>query len=185
MRALVKWNDTSSHHQIFTSFPANFLHSLLFHGVENMRNNIRTHNSGQDADPRRNNSPQYNLRPLRPQVEEQGGDELPPVVERRAARRQPHDETKMERLEQCLDTLTELFSTLIAALGQIATNVAPAIPPGIPFANPEGGEPLPPQEGEDATASEALIETSQRRRRAWCRGWNVTQPDHEDRELTP
>ena len=45
----------------------------------------------------------------------------------------------MERLEQRLDTLTELVSTLIAALGQNAANVAFAIPTGIPLANVEAG----------------------------------------------
>ena len=46
----------------------------------------------------------------------------------------------MECVEQCLDTLTELVNTLVAALGQNVANVAPAIPPGIPFTNVKGGE---------------------------------------------
>ena len=41
--------------------------------------------------------------------------------------------------------LTELVSTLVAALGQNAANVALAIPTGIPFANAEGGEARTPQ----------------------------------------
>ena len=105
-----------------------------------MSHNRRTHNNGQNADLRRNNPTQYNLHPIYPQVEEQEGDELPPVVERRVARHQPHCEMRMEHLEQCLDTLTELTSTLVVALGQNAANVALAILLGIPLANIEGGE---------------------------------------------
>ena len=63
-------------------------------------------------------------------MEEQEGNELPPVVERKVVRHQPRCETSMERLEQRLDTLTELVSTLVAALGQNAANVAFAIPRG-------------------------------------------------------
>ena len=152
----------SSHQQVFTNLPASFLYFLLFHHFEDMSHNTRTHNSGQDADQRRNNPSQYNLRPLRPHVEEQEGDELPPVAERRAARHQPFRETRIECLEQRLDMLMEVVSTLVMALGQNAANVAPAILLGIPLANEEGREAQPPQEGEDATASEAQIETSQR-----------------------
>ena len=97
-------------------------------------------------------------------MEEQEGDELPPVVERRVARRQPLCEMRMEHLEQCLDTLTELTSTLVVALGQNAANVAPAIPPGIPLANTESGKALSPQEGRDATVGEAQTDICQRRR---------------------
>ena len=68
-------------------------------------------------------------------MEEQEGDKLPLVLEKRVARWKPHHETRMKHLDQCLDTLFELFSTLVAALGQNATNVALAIPPRIPFAN--------------------------------------------------
>ena len=121
-----------------------------------MSHNTRTQNSGQDTDPRRNNPPQYNLRPLYSQVEEQEGDELPLVVERRVARCQPYREMRTERLELCLNTLTELVSTLVAALGQNAANVALTIPPAIPLANMEGG---------DATTCEAQTESSQHR---WC-----------------
>ena len=71
-------------------------------------------------------------------MEEQEGDELPPVVKRRVARRQPCHETRTEHLEQCLDMLIELVSTLVAALGQNAANMAHAIPPGILLANAEG-----------------------------------------------
>ena len=53
----------------------------------------------------------------------------------------------MEHLEQRIDTLTELVNTLVAALGQNATNVALAIPPRILLANAVGGEVLPPKEG--------------------------------------
>ena len=51
--------------------------------------------------------------------------------------------------------LMEVVSTLVMALGQNAANVAPAILLGIPLANEEGREAQPPQEGEDAMASEA------------------------------
>ena len=56
---------------------------------------------------------------------------------------------RTECLEQCLDTLTELVSTLVMALGQNAANVALAIPPRIPLANTEGRE----AEGGDSTTS--------------------------------
>ena len=75
-------------------------------------------------------------------MEEQEGDEPPPMVERRAAT--PRHETRIERLEQHMNTLIELVNTLVAALGQNTANVAPAIPPGIPFANAESEETLPP-----------------------------------------
>ena len=81
-----------------------------------MSQNTRTQNSGQEADPRRNNPP-YNLRLLLPQAEEQEGDEPPPVAGRREMRRQPHRDARMERLEQRIDTLTKLVNTLVAALG--------------------------------------------------------------------
>ena len=58
--------------------------------------------------------------------------------------------------------LMEVVSTLVMALGQNAANVAPAILLGIPLANEEGREAQPPQEGEDAMASEAQTKTSQR-----------------------
>ena len=109
-----------------------------------MSHNTRTHNSGQDVDQRRNNPPQYNLLPLCPQVEEQEGDELPPLAERRVARSQPRRETRTECLEHRFDTLTELVSILVATLGQNAANVAPAIPPRILIANAEGREAQPP-----------------------------------------
>ena len=109
-----------------------------------MSQNTITQNSGQEGDPRRNNPPQYNLRPLLPQVGEQEGDEPPPVVKRRAARRQPLRETGMELFEQRIDTLTELVNTLVAALDQNAANVTPVIPLGIPLANAEGEEAPPP-----------------------------------------
>ena len=120
-----------------------------------MSHKTRTQNSGPDADPRRNNPFQYNLCPLRPQLEDQEGNELPPVVDKRIARHLSHRETRIERLEQCLDTLIELVSTLVAALDQNAATVAPAIPLGIPFANAEGEEAQPPQEDRDATGNEA------------------------------
>ena len=73
-------------------------------------------------------------------MEEQEDDDLPPVVERNAARRQPHREMRTERIEQRIDTLTELVSTLVATLGQNEGNVALAIPPTILLANAEGEE---------------------------------------------
>ena len=101
---------------------------------------MRTQNSDQEGDPRRNNPQQYNLRPLLPQVEEQEGDEPPPMARIRVARRQPHRETRTECLEQCIDMLIELVNTLVTALGQNAANVTPAIPLRIPLANAEGEE---------------------------------------------
>ena len=86
------------------------------------------------------------MRLLPHQVEEQEGDEPPPVVERRVARSQPRREMQTKHLEQSIDTLTKLVSTLVAALGQNAANVAPAIPSRIPLANAEGkraGTPRP------------------------------------------
>ena len=93
-------------------------------------------------------------------MEEQEGDELPPLAERRGARCQPCCEMRMEHLKHCLDTLIELVSTLAATLGQNVANMAPAILPGIPLPNEEDREAQHPQEGEDATTSEAQIETS-------------------------
>ena len=99
--------------------------------------------------------PQYNLRPLFPQVEEQKGNKTPPVAWRRPARHQPHRQKKTESLEQLIDTLTKLLNTLVVSLGQNAANVTPAIPPGIPLANAEGEEIPPLQKARDVTASEA------------------------------
>ena len=113
-----------------------------------MSHNTRTHNSGQDVDQRRSNPSQYNLRPLHPQVEEQQGDELPPVAERKATRCQPRREMRTKCLEHHLDTLTKLVSTLVMTLGQNAVNVASAIPLRIPLANAE-------PKRRDAMASEA------------------------------
>ena len=73
-------------------------------------------------------------------MEEQEGDELPLVMEKRATRCQPRHEIRTERLEQCLNTLTGLVSMLVAALGQNAANVAPVIPPGIPLAKAKRGK---------------------------------------------
>ena len=95
-------------------------------------------------------------------MEEQEGDKPPLVAGRRPARHQPRRETKTERLEQCIDTLTELVNTLVAALGQNTTNVTPTIPLGIPLTNAEGEEILPPQEGKDATTREARTDTDAR-----------------------
>ena len=75
-------------------------------------------------------TPSIQLTPSPPQVEEQEGDEPLSVVERKVARRQPHCKTRMECLEQCIDTLTELISTLVVALGQNVFNVALTIPLG-------------------------------------------------------
>ena len=100
--------------------------------IEKMSQNTITQNSGYEGDPRRNNPPQYNLSPLLPQVEEQEGDEPPPVARGRATRRQPRYEARTEHLEQRIDTLTELVNTLVAVLGQNASNMTPAILPGDP-----------------------------------------------------
>ena len=91
---------------------------------------------------------------------------------------------RTEHLEQRIDMLTELVSTLVVAFDQNATNVAPAISLGILLANAEGGEALPPQEGGNATTSEARTNTSARRRHAQriCR--NITRVVSEDREPT-
>ena len=78
---------------------------------------------------------------------------------KKATRLQPRREIRTERLEQCIDTLTELVSTLVAAFGQNTANVAPAILPWIPLANAEGEEAPPPQKGRDATISEARTNT--------------------------
>ena len=128
--------------------------------------------------------PQYNICPLRPPVEEQEGDELPLVVERRAARHQPCHETRKARLKQYFDELTELVSTLVVALDQNAAIVAPTIPPRILLANTESEETWPPQEGRDATTSEARTDTSMHQMRAWRRCQNVTQIVHGDHEPT-
>ena len=69
--------------------------------------------------------------------------------------------------------LTELVNTLVIALGQNTTNVTPAIPLGIPLANEEGEEVPPPQEGRDATTSEAQTNTDARRMSIQCRHHNA------------
>ena len=79
-------------------------------------------------------------------MEEQEGDEPPPVARRRATRRQPCHETRTEHFEQHIDTLIELVNTLVVALGQNAANVTLVIRPGILLANAEGKEVPPPQE---------------------------------------
>ena len=99
--------------------------------------------------------PQYNICPLRPQVEEQEGNEPPPAVEKRVPRR----ETKIEYP----DTLTELVNTLVVVLGRNAANVALVVPQGIPPANVEGKEAITPQEDRD---NKARTDTSSRRRHA-------------------
>ena len=100
-------------------------------------------------------------------MKEQEGDEPPPVAERRATRRQPRRETRTEHLEQCIDTLTELVNTLVAALGQNTANVTPAIPLGIPLAKTEGEEVPPSQEGKDVIAFKARTNADTRRKHAW------------------
>ena len=96
------------------------------------------------------------------------------MARRRVARRQPHRETRTERLEKCIDMLTELVNTLVIALGQNTTNVTPAIPPGIPLANMEGEEVPPPQGSRDATVSEAQTNTDVCRRPTQRRHHNAT-----------
>ena len=150
-----------------------------------MSQNTRTQNSGQDANPRRNNPSQYNLRPLRPQVEEQEGNEPLPAVERRAARHQSHRETKIEHLEHHIDTLTELVNTLVAVLGRNTANMALVIPPRIPPANTEGKEAIPSQEDRDTTASEARTDTISHQRCARRRRQNAALIVCENREPTP
>ena len=139
-------NGSSSHQQNLSPFLANNSHYLPFATLK-MSQNTRTQNSDQEGDPRRNNPPQYNLRPFLPQVGEQEGDEPPLMASRRPARHQPRCETKMECLEQRIDTLTELVNTLVTALGENATSVTPAIPKRIPFVNANGEEAPPLEEG--------------------------------------
>ena len=117
-------------------------------------------------------------------MEEQEGDEPAPVAGRRAARRQPHHETRTERLDQCINTLTELVNTLLAMLGQNTANVAPVIPLWIPLANAEGKEVPPPQKGREAMANEAQPDTHTRRRHIWRRRHNATRERHKNRETT-
>ena len=97
---------------------------------------------------------------------------------------QPRCETRMECLEQSIDTLIELVNTLVAALGQNAANVTPAIPPGIPLANSEGEEVPPPQEGRDVTTREAQTDTDAHRRCARRRHHNTMRGKHENQETT-
>ena len=124
-------------------------------------------------DQRRNNPPQYDLSPFLPQVEEQEGDEPPPMARRRAARCQPRHETRTECLEQRIDMLTELVNTLVVALGQNMANVAPTIPSGILFTNAKGKEVPLPQKGWDAMTNEGRTKTHVRRRCAWCSRHNA------------
>ena len=81
-------------------------------------------------------------------------------------RHQPHCETRTERLEQRIDTLTELVNTLVTTLGQNEANATPAIPPGILLAKAEGEKGLPPLEGGDVAIGSAQADTDARRRRA-------------------
>ena len=90
----------------------------------------------------------------------------------------------MERLEQCIDTLTELVNTLVAALGQNVTSMAPAILLGVPLTNAEGEEEPPSQKGKDTTASEARIDTSVRWRRGRYRHQNTARVVRENCEPT-
>ena len=146
-----------------------------------MSQNTRAQNSGQEGELRRNNPPQYNLRPLLPQVEEQEGNKPPSVARRRTTRHQPRRETRTKCLEQRIDTLTDLVNTLVTALGQNATNATPTIPLGIPFANVKGKEGSPPQKGEDVAAGEAQADTDKRQRRARSR----RQTRHKNRGNAP
>ena len=63
-------------------------------------------------------------------------------------------------------------------------NMAPAIPLGIPLTNVEGEEELPPQEGRDATTSEARTNTDVCQRCARYRSQNVARVVWEDLEPT-
>ena len=69
---------------------------------------------------------------------------------------------------------------MVTALGQNATNVTPAIPPGIPLANAEGEESLPSQEGEDVAAGETQADTDAHRRRAQRRRRSIRRARHEN-----
>ena len=131
-----------------------------------MSQNTRAQDSGQDGDLRRNNPPQYNHCPLPPRVEEQRGDEPPPMARRRTTRHQPLCEMRTKHLEQRIDMLTELVNTLVMVLGQNAANATPAILPGIPLANAKGEEGLPLQRGRDIVAGEAQTDIDACRRRA-------------------
>ena len=92
-------------------------------------------------------------------MERQEGDEPPLVARRRTQRHQPRRETRTEHLEQCIDTLTEFVNTLVTTLSQNVANATPTIPPGIPLANAEGEEGLPPQEGRDVAAGNVQADT--------------------------
>ena len=81
--------------------------------------------------------------------------------------------------------MTELVNTLVIVLGKNAANVTLVIPPEIPLTNVEDEEARPPQEGEDATASETRTDTDAHRRRAWCRRCNTRQGRPKNRETTP
>ena len=150
-----------------------------------MSQNTRAQNSSQKGDLIRNNAPQYNLRPLLPQVEEQEGDEPPLVARRRVTRHQSCRETRTERLEQRINTLTELVNTLVIALSQNAANVTPAIPLRIPLANAKGEEVPPPQESRDVATGKDRADTKAHRRRARCRRCNNGRARHKDRGTTP
>ena len=102
-------------------------------------------------------------------MEEQEDNEPPLMAGTRTTRHQPHRETRTECLEQRIDTLTELVNTLVAGLGQNTANATPTILPGIPLANAEGEEGLPPQEGGNAAIGEAQADIDVRRRHARCR----------------
>ena len=134
-------------------------------------------NSGQEGDLRRNKPPPYNIRPLQPQVEEQEGDEPLPVARRRTTRHQPRRETRTERLEQRIDTLTELVNMLVATPGQNAANATPVIP----LANVESEEVLPPQEGREVAVGSTQADTDVRRKCARRRH----RTRHEDQGDAP
>ena len=156
-----------------STFPANNSHYLCFTRLKKMSQNTRTQNSGPEADPRRNNPPPYNLRPLLHQMEEQEDDEPLLVARRRVARCKPRCDARTEHLEQRIDMLTELVNTLVTTFCQNAAHVAPAIPPGMLLANAEGEEVPPPQEGRDATVSEARTDAHACRRTARRRHQNA------------
>ena len=63
--------------------------------------------------------------------------------------------------------------------------MTPAIPPGIPLSNVERGKAPPPQEGEDATKSEARTDTDASQRRVQRRRRNTKKGRPKNRETAP
>ena len=174
-------NNISSHQQIFTNFPVSFLHSSSFVALITWvitwehTTVVRTLTRG-GTTLLNIISTLFGLRWRSKRV-----------TNYRHWRKkcQPHRETRMKCLKHRLNTLTELVSTLVMALGQNATNMAPAIPLGILLTNAKGEEAQPSQVDGDAMASEEQTETCQCLRCAQHIRRNVARPTQEDREPTP